>query len=88
MTIELAGYKILDRIYESSNSLVYRGIQKKTTRSVILKFLKQDYPSREELTGYKQEYQITCNLKLSHTIAAYVRFRKISKHFSDCFRGF
>ena len=71
MTLELAGYIILELIYQSSNSLVYRGIEKKKNCSVILKFLNPDYPSTDELTRYKQEYQITRNLNIENAIAAY-----------------
>ncbi len=71
MTIFLAGYKIIDLVYESSNSLVYRGIQTESNLPVILKFLNPDYPSTEELTRYKQEYVITRNLKIDNAIVAY-----------------
>jgi len=58
----LPNYKILTQIYESANSLVYRGIRQKDNQPVILKVLKQDYPSPEELTRYRQEYDITRRL--------------------------
>jgi predicted ATPase/serine phosphatase RsbU (regulator of sigma subunit)/tRNA A-37 threonylcarbamoyl transferase component Bud32 len=69
--LKLDGYQILTQIYESANSLVYRGIQQKDNQSVILKVLKQDYPTPSELTRYKQEYEITRNLNVEGAIAAY-----------------
>ncbi|MGB3509953.1 MAG: AAA family ATPase [Microcoleaceae cyanobacterium] len=65
------GYQILEKIYESANSLVYRAIRKKDSQNVIIKVLKQDYPSPQELTRYKQEYEITHNLKVEGVIKAY-----------------
>jgi predicted ATPase/serine phosphatase RsbU (regulator of sigma subunit)/tRNA A-37 threonylcarbamoyl transferase component Bud32 len=58
----LPHYQILTPIYESANSLVYRAIRETDNQPVILKVLKQDYPTPEELTRYRQEYDITCHL--------------------------
>ncbi len=69
--ININGYEILTQIYESSNSTVYRGIRQEDNQPVILKFLKEDYPTPSELTRYKQEYEITRNLNLEGVIKAY-----------------
>jgi predicted ATPase/signal transduction histidine kinase/tRNA A-37 threonylcarbamoyl transferase component Bud32 len=60
--LKIEGYEILDRIYESQNSTVYRGIREQDNQPVIFKVLDRDYPDPAELTRYKQEYEITCNL--------------------------
>jgi PAS domain S-box-containing protein len=54
----IPGYQILAPIYESANSLVYRGIREADNQAVIIKVLKQEYPTAVELTRYKQEYEI------------------------------
>ncbi|MEG4353122.1 serine/threonine-protein kinase PknK, partial [Microcoleus sp. LAD1_D3] len=69
--IKLPGIKVLAQIYESANSLVYRGIRKQDRKTVILKVLKQDYPTPFELTRYKQEYEITRNLDIDGVVKAY-----------------
>jgi predicted ATPase/signal transduction histidine kinase/GAF domain-containing protein/tRNA A-37 threonylcarbamoyl transferase component Bud32 len=69
--IEIPGYQVLSQIYESSNSQVYRGISETDHRSVIVKILKQDFPTVAELTRYKQEYEILRNLNLDGVIKAY-----------------
>ncbi|MEG4393601.1 AAA family ATPase [Microcoleus sp. BROC3] len=61
--LKIEGYQILDLIYESPNSTVYRGIREQDNLPVIFKMLAQDYPAPAEITRYKQEYEITCNLK-------------------------
>lgn len=73
----------LSQIHQSANSLVYRSIgdigaestvlgkQQKNHQSVILKLLKQDYPTPAALTRYKQEYQITRSLQLDGVVRAY-----------------
>ena len=69
--LTLPNYKIGSQIYESLNSLVYRGHRKKDNQPVILKMLKQDYPTPAELTRYRQEYEITHDLDLAGVIKAY-----------------
>ncbi|RKZ87502.1 MAG: hypothetical protein DRR19_13585, partial [Candidatus Parabeggiatoa sp. nov. 1] len=69
--LTITNYQIAQQIYESANSLVYRGMRKKDNQPVILKVLKQDYPTPEELTRYRQEYEITHYLDLAGVIKAY-----------------
>jgi PAS domain S-box-containing protein len=67
----IADYQIISKIYESANSLVYRAVANFSDRPVILKVLKEDYPTPAELTRYKQEYEITRSLKIDGAIEAY-----------------
>jgi len=69
--ISLSGYQAIAKIYESAKSLVYRGKRTSDNQAVILKLLKQDYPTPAELTRYKQEYEITNSLNLEGVIRAY-----------------
>ncbi|MBD2037138.1 AAA family ATPase [Leptolyngbya sp. FACHB-321] len=69
--IALPGVAVHSKIYESSVSLVYRGIRAHDNRAVVVKLLKQNYPSPQELTRYKQEYQITRSLNLEGVIKAH-----------------
>ncbi|MDJ0593451.1 MAG: AAA family ATPase [Pleurocapsa sp. MO_226.B13] len=65
------GYQITTKIYESANSLVYKAIRLEDDRPIILKILKEDYPTASELTRYKQEYEITRSLNLDGVVKAY-----------------
>jgi predicted ATPase/serine phosphatase RsbU (regulator of sigma subunit)/tRNA A-37 threonylcarbamoyl transferase component Bud32 len=69
--LQIDGYQILRQIYESGNSIVYRGIRQEDKQAVILKLLKQDYPTPTELNRYKQEYAIARNLNLDGVVKAY-----------------
>ncbi len=69
--IILPNYEICSLIYQSNNSLVYRGLRKSDNFWVILKVFCQKYPTIEELTRYEQEYQICKNLKVEGAINAY-----------------
>ena len=67
----LPNYQITEQIYESVNSIVYRGIKNRDKKPVILKMLKQDYPTPAELTRYQQEYEITHDLDVTGVIKTY-----------------
>ncbi|MUL38823.1 PAS domain S-box protein [Gloeocapsopsis dulcis] len=69
--ITLPGITIYSKIYESLASLVYRGIREQDDCAVIAKVLKQDYPSPQELTRYRQEYEITRFLNIEGVVKAY-----------------
>ncbi|MHC5779390.1 ATP-binding protein, partial [Nostoc sp.] len=68
--IALPGIAIQNKIYESSNSLVYRGIREDGV-ALIVKMLKLDYPSPQELTRYRQEYKIIRSLTVEGVVKAY-----------------
>ena len=67
----LTDYQIIEKVYESANSLVYRATLKPDNQPIILKILKENYPTPSELTRYKQEYEITCSLNTDNIIKAY-----------------
>ncbi|MBE9002094.1 serine/threonine-protein kinase PknK [Nostoc sp. LEGE 12447] len=69
--ITLPNIEVHSQIYLSANSVVYRGVSKPGNTPIILKVLKQDYPTPEELTRYKQEYEITSSLNVEGTIKVY-----------------
>ncbi|MEK7990015.1 MAG: AAA family ATPase [Thiotrichaceae bacterium] len=69
--LSIMGYEVSELLYESANSLVYRGVKFDGKQSVILKILKQDYPTPTELTRYQKEYEMTHDLDLAGVVKAY-----------------
>ena len=53
--ISLPDITIVRQIDQSANSFVYRGIINQNRQPVILKLLKEDYPTPAELYRYQQE---------------------------------
>ncbi|NET24652.1 AAA family ATPase [Okeania sp. SIO1I7] len=70
MMFNLPNYQIQSQIYESANSIVYRGYSQTHRKPVILKLLRENYPTPAELIRYKQEYQLTHQLSLPGVIKA------------------
>ncbi len=87
-TISLPNYQITSQIYESPNSLVYRGLRDKDGLPVILKVLKEDYPSPEELTRYRQEYGITQGMADSEGIVGVYSLEKYRNTLVICLEDF
>ncbi|MCK5521636.1 MAG: AAA family ATPase [Thiomargarita sp.] len=69
--MNIPNYKNIKLIYESTNSFVFRAINQ-DNQQVILKMLKENYPSPEELTRYQQEYDfMRCLADLDGVIKVY-----------------
>ncbi|OKH53419.1 hypothetical protein NIES2101_11220 [Calothrix sp. HK-06] len=66
--ILLPDINISTQIYESANSPVYRGVRVENNQPVILKLLKEHYPTPSELYCYHQEYEVTSSLNLDGAI--------------------
>ena len=62
------GYDITEVIYEGINTIIYRGTSHLNQQKVILKILKEDYPSLDAITRLKHEYKITENLDLDNVV--------------------
>jgi serine/threonine protein kinase len=65
------GVEVTELIYESANSLVYRAFRQPDSLPVVLKILKENYPTPQELARYRPEYKITQSLNLNGCIKAY-----------------
>ncbi|MBP0028674.1 AAA family ATPase [Roseofilum sp. Guam] len=62
MTNQLAGYWVRELIYEGDRTLVYRGIDQQKSQSVILKKLRKEYPTFDEILYFRHQYIIVKNL--------------------------
>ena len=60
--IDIPGFQIEEKIYDSVRSVVYRAKQTAVDRTVILKTLKEEYPDPQEILRYRQEYETTRHL--------------------------
>ena len=78
--IVIPGVIVQSKIHESSRSLVYRGIRESDDgeiaqgalpQAIVVKLLKQDYPSPQAVARCRQEYNITRLFNLDGVIKAY-----------------
>ncbi|BAZ12673.1 multi-sensor signal transduction multi-kinase [Calothrix sp. NIES-4071] len=69
LPIAIPGYEITEVIREGLNTVIYRGMSNQ--QQVILKVLKAEYPSLEQITRLKHEYKVTENLDLDGVVKVY-----------------
>ena len=55
---KLKDYQNPEKIYESTNSLVYRALDEKSKRPVVLKIFNKQYPTSEEISKFDREYEL------------------------------
>ncbi|AFY35092.1 ATP-binding sensor histidine kinase [Calothrix sp. PCC 7507] len=63
-TYTILGYRITEKIYSGSKTLVYRAIREEDQQSVILKLMRNEYPTFAEIAQFRNQYTITKNLDL------------------------
>ncbi|MBK7002519.1 MAG: AAA family ATPase [Rhodoferax sp.] len=69
--IEIPGYTLTELLYEGGTSLVFRARRQAPDAPVILKVLKLDHPSLEELAKFRREFEITRGLRGAGIVRAY-----------------
>ncbi|MEH2439100.1 trifunctional serine/threonine-protein kinase/ATP-binding protein/sensor histidine kinase [Nostoc sp.] len=69
--IKIPGYPISEELYNGSRTLVYRGYRETDSLSVVIKLLKNPYPSFSELVQFRNQYTITKNLNSPLIIQTY-----------------
>ncbi|GAA6618330.1 EAL domain-containing protein [Scytonema sp. NUACC26] len=60
--LTISDYCIVTQLYESANSLIYRGYRVSDKQPVVLKMLKDAYPIPERIAWFKREYKVTRDL--------------------------
>ncbi|HEY9614440.1 serine/threonine-protein kinase PknK, partial [Allocoleopsis sp.] len=62
--ITIPGYRITQQLYSGSRTQVYRGISESEQKPVVIKLLKSEYPTFNELVQFRNQYTIAKNLDL------------------------
>jgi serine/threonine protein kinase len=66
--LTLTGYHLIEQIYNGSRTQVYRGVRSSDQKPVVIKLLKSEYPTFNELVQFRHQYTIAKNLDLSGII--------------------
>ncbi|MBD2387666.1 trifunctional serine/threonine-protein kinase/ATP-binding protein/sensor histidine kinase [Cylindrospermum sp. FACHB-282] len=72
----LTGYDLTEIIHEGAHTIIYRGTAQLNAQPVILKILKADYPTLDDIARLKHEYKMTENLD----IEGIVKFLRLETH--------
>lgn len=63
-TVKIRGYRILEQIYTGTRTLVYRGWRNQDQKPVVIKLMRNEYPSFSELVQFRNQYAIAKNLDI------------------------
>ncbi|MFK5984170.1 MAG: AAA family ATPase [Pseudomonadota bacterium] len=62
MNPKILGYHVIDTIYQSSRSIIYRAERESDNFPVAIKMLLDDYPDKQDIARFQHEFQIHKNL--------------------------
>ncbi|MBC6431117.1 AAA family ATPase [Nostoc sp. HG1] len=68
--VNIPGYRIIEELYNGSRTIVYRGYRDDSL-PVVIKLLKNPYPSFSELLSFRNQYTIVKNLNSPLIIQTY-----------------
>jgi predicted ATPase/signal transduction histidine kinase/tRNA A-37 threonylcarbamoyl transferase component Bud32 len=60
----IPGYEVVESIYLGARTAVYRAIQTQQQQAVVIKVLRKEHPSFNELLQFRNQYSITKDLNL------------------------
>jgi predicted ATPase/signal transduction histidine kinase/tRNA A-37 threonylcarbamoyl transferase component Bud32 len=69
--ITIPGYRIEEKIFESSNSLVFRAWKEDTDLPVVIKLLKGEYPKPERIVRFRREYETLKGIDIKGVIKVF-----------------
>jgi predicted ATPase/signal transduction histidine kinase len=67
----LTGYSFTEQIYSGSKTIVCRGIREQDQKSVIIKLMRNEYPTFHEIAQFRNQYTISKNLNLPGIVKPY-----------------
>ncbi|MEG4505484.1 AAA family ATPase [Microcoleus sp. F6_B4] len=70
-TVQIPNYQVLETVYSGSRTLVYRAIRTNDGFPVVIKLLKNQYPTFNELVQFRNQYTIAKNLHQAEIIQTY-----------------
>ena len=66
-----SGYRINEQLYKGSRTLVYRAVREQDLRPVVIKLLRNEFPSFNELSQFRNQYEIAKKLNSHNIITTY-----------------
>ncbi|MEM8664815.1 MAG: AAA family ATPase, partial [Pseudomonadota bacterium] len=65
------GYQLVEQLYDSERTLIVRAIRDSDGVPVVVKMLKSNFPSLEELARFRREFEITASVESPGVIRAH-----------------
>ena len=87
--LKLSKYQIREKIQTGSRKIIYRGYDEQGQKPVIIKILKSEYPTLQDIACLRQEYKIAKNLNCEGIVECYSleKYNNILALISEDFGG-
>ncbi|MEH1780385.1 MAG: ATP-binding sensor histidine kinase [Nostoc sp.] len=69
--VSIPGYQVSEQLYNGSRTLVYRGFRETDSLPVVIKLLKNPYPTFNELLSFRNQYTIAKNINSPLIVQTY-----------------
>ncbi|MEG4505480.1 AAA family ATPase [Microcoleus sp. F6_B4] len=69
--VQIPNYQIISTVYSGSRTLVYRAVRTHDQLPVVIKLLKNEYPTFNELVQFRNQYTIAKNLNSPSIVQTY-----------------
>ena len=69
--IKLEGFDLKDELYNGASTIIYRAIDIRNSKNVVVKVLKSEYPTPDEIKKFSYEYEIAKKLDIEGVIKNY-----------------
>ena len=69
--VAILKYEIIEKIHEGIETVVYRSNLEQGQKPVVIKLLKSEYPTLEEITRLRHEYKVLKDLTIEGVVKPY-----------------
>ncbi len=66
--LSILGYQITEQLYLGTRTIVYRGLRESDQAPVVIKLLRNEYPTFNEIVQFCNQYTIAKNISFTHII--------------------
>jgi predicted ATPase/signal transduction histidine kinase len=67
----ISGYRVIEQIYLSNQTVIYRGVREKDQKPVAIKLMRKEYPTSQEIAQFRNQYSIGKNLNIASIVKSY-----------------
>ncbi|MGB6295293.1 MAG: AAA family ATPase, partial [Rivularia sp. (in: cyanobacteria)] len=69
--ITISGYRIIEQIHQSNQTLVYRAVREQDRKPVVIKLMRKEYPTSQEIAQFRNQYLLSNNLNTPSIVKSY-----------------
>ncbi len=69
--ITISGYRVIEQIHQSNQTLVYRGVREKDSKPVVIKLMRKEYPTSREIAQFRNQYLLSKDLNTPSIVKSY-----------------